>query len=312
MHYELIQCFSQNLNNMNSSNTESNKGEIILYQPNESLKLEVQIENETVWLTQQQMAELFQTTKQNVSLHVNNIFKEEELPQISVVKESLTTAADGKKYKTKYYNLDVIISVGYRVKSQRGTQFRIWATQTLKEHLLRGYSINRQLVALQERTDERFSKIEQRLDEHQQQIDFFIRTNLPPHEGCVFEGHLLEGREVAEQIIKSAKSEVILIDTYVGPDTLHILEARMPNVKATIYTEKVGNNIQTLQRDHDAEYGESRHIEIFQYKTNFHDRFLIIDDTVYHFGASLKDLGKRLFAFDIIHLPKDLIMGEVV
>ena len=218
---------------MNSSNTESNKGEIILYQPNESLKLEVQIENETVWLTQQQMAELFQTSKQNVSLHVNNIFKEEELPQISVVKDSLTTAADGKKYKTKYYNLDVIISVGYRVKSQRGTQFRIWATQTLKEHLLRGYSINRQLVALQERTDERFSKIEQRLDEHQQQIDFFIRTNLPPHEGCVFEGH-------------------------------------------------------------------------------FHDRFLIIDDTVYHFGASLKDLGKRLFAFDIIHLPKDLIMGEVV
>ncbi len=297
---------------MNSSNTESNKGEIILYQPNESLKLEVQIENETVWLTQQQMAELFQTSKQNVSLHVNNIFKEEELPQISVVKESLTTASDGKKYKTKYYNLDVIISVGYRVKSQRGTQFRIWATKTLKEHLLRGYSINRQLVALQERTDERFSKIEQRLDEHQQQIDFFIRTNLPPHEGCVFEGHLLEGREVAEQIIKSAKSEVILIDTYVGPDTLHILEARMPDVKATIYTEKVGNNIQTLQRDHDAEYGESRHIEIFQYKTNFHDRFLIIDDTVYHFGASLKDLGKRLFAFDIIHLPKELIMGEVV
>jgi len=245
-------------------------------------------------------------------LHVNNIFKEEELPQISVVKESLTTASDGKKYKTKYYNLDVIISVGYRVKSQRGTQFRIWATKTLKEHLLRGYSINRQLVALQERTDERFSKIEQRLDEHQQQIDFFIRTNLPPHEGCVFEGHLLEGREVAERIIKSAKSEIILIDTYVGPDTLHILEARMPNVKATIYTEKVGNNIQTLQRDHDAEYGESRHIDIFQYKTNFHDRFLIIDDNVYHFGASLKDLGKRLFAFDIIHLPKDLIMGEVM
>lgn len=297
---------------MNSSNTESSKGEIILYHPNESLKLEVQIENETVWLTQQQIADLFGVQKAAISKHIKNIFLSEELIKDRVVSKMETTASDGKNYQVDFYNLDMILSIGYRVNSKNATQFRQWANNILKDYLLRGYSINRQLVALQERTDERFSIIEQRLDEHQQQIDFFIRTNLPPHEGCVFEGHLLEGREVAERIIKSAKSEIILIDTYVGPDTLHILEARMLNVKATIYTEKVGNNIQTLQRDHDAEYGESRHIEIFQYKTNFHDRFLIIDDNVYHFGASLKDLGKRLFAFDIIHLPKDLIMGEVV
>lgn len=288
------------------------QGEVILYQPNESLKLEVQIENETVWLSQQQMADLFQTTRNNVTLHIKNIFKESELDEISVCKDSLLTATDGKKYKTKLYNLDVIISVGYRVKSQRGTQFRIWANSVLKDHLLRGYSINRQLVALQERTDERFQKVEQRLDEHQKQIDFFVKTNLPPHEGCIFEGHLLEGREVAENIIQTAQHEVILIDAYVGADTLHILEARQPNVSATIYTERIGPNIRTLQMNHEAEYGTNRHIEILSYRTHFHDRFLIVDDTVYHFGASLKDLGKRLFAFDIIHLPKALILGQVV
>lgn len=195
---------------MDSNKTESCKGEIILYQPNESLKLEVQIENDTVWLTQQQMAELFLTTKQNVSLHINNIFKEQELSQHSVVKDFLTTASDGKKYKTKYYNLDVIISVGYRVKSQRGTQFRIWANKILKDYLLRGYSVNRQLVELQGYTDNRFLQIEKRLDEHQQQIDFFVRTNIPPHEGCVFEGHLLEGREVAEMIIRPRKTSVCI------------------------------------------------------------------------------------------------------
>lgn len=291
---------------------ETTQGEIILYQPNENLKLEVEIENETVWLSQQQMADLFQTTRNNVTLHIKNIFKESELDEISVCKDSLLTATDGKKYKTKLYNLDVIISVGYRVKSQRGTQFRIWANSVLKDHLLRGYSINRQLVALQERTDERFQKVEQRLDEHQKQIDFFVKTNLPPHEGCIFEGHLLEGREVAENIIQTAQHEVILIDAYVGADTLHILEARQPNVSATIYTERIGPNIRTLQMNHEAEYGTNRHIEILSYRTHFHDRFLIVDDTVYHFGASLKDLGKRLFAFDIIHLPKALILGQVV
>lgn len=291
---------------------ETTQGEIILYQPNENLKLEVEIENETVWLSQQQMADLFQTTRNNVTLHIKNIFKESELDEISVCKDSLLTATDGKKYKTKLYNLDVIISVGYRVKSQRGTQFRIWANSVLKDHLLRGYSINRQLVALQERTDERFQKVEQRLDEHQKQIDFFVKTNLPPHEGCIFEEHLLEGREVAENIIQTAQHEVILIDAYVGADTLHILEARQPNVSATIYTERIGPNIRTLQMNHEAEYGTNRHIEILSYRTHFHDRFLIVDDTVYHFGASLKDLGKRLFAFDIIHLPKALILGQVV
>lgn len=297
---------------MDSNKTESCKGEIILYQPNESLRLEVQIENDTVWLTQQQMAELFGVKQPAVSKHLNNIFKEGELDKASVHSILEYTAADGKSYKTQFYSLDAILSVGYRVNSKNATKFRQWANKILKDYLLRGYSVNRQLVELQGYTDNRFLQIEKRLDEHQQQIDFFVRTNIPPHEGCVFEGHLLEGREVAEMIIKSAKHEVILIDPYIGSDTLHILEARQKNVSATIYTEKVNNNILTLQHNHETEYGKCRHINIFQYKTNFHDRFLIIDETVYHFGASIKDLGKRLFAFDVIHLSKNLIMGEVV
>lgn len=297
---------------MDSNKTESCKGEIILYQPNESLKLEVQIENDTVWLTQQQMAKLFGVKQPAVSKHLNNIFKEGELDKASVHSILEYTAADGKSYKTQFYSLDAILSVGYRVNSKNATKFRQWANKILKDYLLRGYSVNRQLVELQGYTDNRFLQIEKRLDEHQQQIDFFVRTNIPPHEGCVFEGHLLEGREVAEMIIKSAKHEVILIDPYIGSDTLHILEARQKNVFATIYTEKVNNNILTLQHNHETEYGKCRRINIFQYKTNFHDRFLIIDETVYHFGASIKDLGKRLFAFDVIHLSKNLIMGEVV
>lgn len=297
---------------MDSNKTESCKGEIILYQPNESLKLEVQIENDTVWLTQQQIAELFGVKQPAVSKHLNNIFKEGELNKASVHSILEYTAADGKSYKTQFYSLDAILSVGYRVNSKNATKFRQWANKILKDYLLRGYSVNRQLVELQGYTDNRFLQIEKRLDEHQQQIDFFARTNIPPHEGCVFEGRLLEGREVAEMIIKSAKHEVILIDPYIGSDTLHILEARQRNVSATIYTEKVNNNILTLQHNHETEYGECRRINIFQYKTNFHDRFLIIDETVYHFGASIKDLGKRLFAFDVIHLSKNLIMGEVV
>ena len=297
---------------MDSNKTESCKGEIILYQPNESLKLEVQIENDTVWLTQQQMAELFGVKQPAVSKHLNNIFKEGELDKASVHSILEYTAADGKSYKTQFYSLDAILSVGYRVNSKNATKFRQWANKILKDYLLRGYSVNRQLVELQGYTDNRFLQIEKRLDEHQQQIYFFVRTNIPPHEGCVFEGHLLEGREVAEMIIKSAKHEVILIDPYIGSDTLHILEARQKNVSATIYTEKVNNNILTLQHNHETEYGKCRRINIFQYKTNFHDRFLIIDETVYHFGASIKDLGKRLFAFDVIHLSKNLIMEEVV
>ncbi len=166
--------FAENFTNMPQTlkNIE-NSGEIVLYQPDDSLSLEVKLENETVWLSQQQIATLFDTTKQNVSLHINNIFKEGELNKDSVVKESLTTAADGKKYRTAFYNLDVIISVGYRVKSLRGTQFRHWATAVLKDYLLKGYNINQRLVYMEERIDRRLNSIESTLAEHQQKINLF-------------------------------------------------------------------------------------------------------------------------------------------
>ena len=160
-------------------------------------------------------------------------------------------------------------------------------------------------------TENQIGEVRRQLQQHQEQLDFFVRTNQPPHEGVVFEGHLLEGREVAESLIKSAKREIVLIDTYVGADTFHILEAREVGVAATIYTEKIGVNIQTLQADHEREYGVGRHIEVMKYRTNFHDRFLIVDEDVYHIGASLKDLGKRLFAFDKMGLSKDLILSQV-
>lgn len=282
------------------------KGEVILYHPSETIKLEVRLENETVWLTQTQMAELFATSKQNISLHVNNIFKEGELDSISVVKESLTTASDGKKYLIRYYNLDDAISVGYRVKSIVGTKFRQWALEVLRMHLLKGYSVNQHLVALQEKIDNRFSALEQRLDEHDEQISFFIHTNQPPIEGVFYEGQVLDARDFAESLIKSAQREVLLIDNYIDARTFEILEVRGGSVSAAIYVERVGNGLRNLQQV--SAQQTSRQIDLRETTQRIHDRFLVIDDVVYHLGASLNELGKRLFAFSKMSIKKELIL----
>ena len=270
------------------------KGEIILYQPNETIKLEVRIEEESVWLTQAQMTELFQTTKQNISLHINNIFKEGELNQLSVVKDSLTTATDGKKYRTKYYNLDVIISVGYRVKSLRGTQFRQWANKVLKDYLLKGYSLNQRLQAL-ERT----------VAEHSQKIDFFVRTALPPVEGVFYNGQIFDAYKFATDLIKSARHSLVLIDNYVDETTLLMLSKRRKEVSATIYTAKISRQLQLDLDKHDDQYPP---IQVRTYKDS-HDRFLLIDETeVFHIGASIKDLGKKMFAFSKMNEPASFFM----
>ena len=325
----------------------TSEGEIVLYQPDENISLEVKLDaaHETVWLTRQQMATLFGRDVKTIGKHINNALREELSVSVQakndqtvsvvaknaitapiastvtknatfqtanpVVVKFATTASDGKVYQIEHYSLDMILSVGYRVHSPQGILFRTWANNVLKQYLLQGYTVNHQLIALQERIDSRFTTIEQTLQQHEQQINFFVRTNQPPHEGVVFEGHLLEGRQVAEALIKSATTEVILIDGYVGADTFHILETRAPGVQATIYTDSVGPRIQSFQADHESEYGTTRHIEVRKYRTDFHDRFLIIDDDVYHFGASLKDLGKRLFAFDKMGLSKALILSQV-
>lgn len=267
--------------------------EIILYQPEETFKLEVRLEDETVWLTQQQMAELLQTTKQNISLHTSNIFKEKELEKDSVVKDSLTTAQDGKKYRTKYYSLDVIISVGYRVKSMRGTQFRQWANKVLKEYLLKGYSVNSRM----ERLEERVAKTEEK-------IDFFVRTALPPVEGIFFEGQIFDAYAFATNLIKSARKRIILIDNYVDESTLLMLSKREKDVEADIYTGRLNKQLQLDLQRHNAEYSP---ISIKEYHQS-HDRFLIIDSDVFHIGASLKDLGKKWFAFSRLHFnPEELL-----
>ena len=270
-----------------------NQGEIILYQPDNEVKLEVRLENETVWLTQAQMAELFQTSKQNVSLHTNNIFKEGELDKESVVKESLTTATDGKKYWVKSFNLDVIISVGYRVKSVRGTQFRQWANKVLKEYLLKGYSVNRRL-----------SDLEHTVAEHSKKIDFFVRTSLPPVEGVFYDGQLFDAYKFAVDLIRTAKQSIVLIDNYVDDSVLLMLSKRNKGVTAVVYTRKV---CEQLRLDLERLGKQYPPVEV-RICTKCHDRFLILDDRdVYHIGASLKDLGKKIFAFSKLDLPAEVI-----
>lgn len=281
-----------------------NQGEIILYQPDSEVKLEVRLEEETVWLTQAQMAELFQTSKQNVSLHTNNIFKENELRQDSVVKESLTTATDGKNYRVKYYNLDVIISVGYRVKSIRGTQFRQWANKVLKEYLLKGYSVNQRLSNLEHRMESKFMEHEQRLNRTEEKIDFFVRTSLPPVEGIFYDGQLFDAYKFATDLIRSAKQSLLLIDNYVDESVLTMLSKRNSGVTADIYTQTVSHQLRLDLQKHNSQYPP---IDVHTCKKS-HDRFLIIDGTdVYHIGASLKDLGKKMFAFSKLEIPPTAI-----
>jgi len=274
------------------------KSEIIIYQTDEqSTRLEVRLEEETVWLTQAQMIELFASTKQNISLHINNVFKEGELNEISVVKYSLTTATDGKKYRTKLYNLDVIISVGYRVKSHRGTQFRIWANKVLKEYLLKGYAIN-----------QRFERIENDvhyLKDKVQEFDLQIKTSLPPNEGIFFDGQVFDAYLFASDLIKSARESIVLIDNYLDESVLSLLSKRNEGVTATIYTSRLNRQFELDLKKHNEQY-PAINVETF---TKSHDRFLIIDrKTVYHIGASLKDLGKRWFAFSKIDInPSDLL-----
>lgn len=284
------------------------QGEIILYQPEEAVKLEVRLEDDTVWLTQMQMAELFQTTKQNISLHTNNIFKENELRRDSVVKESLTTANDGKKYRINYYNLDVIISVGYRVKSLRGTQFRQWANQVLKEYLLKGYSISKRIDQLENRIDTKLTAHDRHLEELTNKVDFFVRTSLPPVEGIFFAGQIFDAYKFAVELIKSAGKSLILIDNYIDESVLLMLSKRRPEVTAIIYTQRITPQFQLDLEKFNKQYPP---VDVRTCKQS-HDRFLLVDDTdVYHIGASLKDLGKKWFAFSKLNIPaktiKDLL-----
>ena len=287
-----------------------NRGEIVLYQPDNSLRLEVQLENETVWLTQAQMAELFQTSRNNVTMHIANIFKEGELEKSVVCKESLHTTQHGaiaKKIQikpTKLYNLDVIISVGYRIKSQRGTLFRIWATRIIKDYLLKGYAINQRI----ERVEKIAIETEKRVTEAENKIDFFVKTSQPPVEGIFFDGQVFDAYTFAANLIKSAKKSITLIDNYIDDDVLLLLSKRAKKVVATIYTATISPQLQLDLQKHNAQYPPVD-VKIF---TRSHDRFLFIDNEVYHVGASLKDLGKKWFAFSKMGLNANILLQNII
>ena len=277
-----------------------NEDGVVIYRTEDNtLQLDVQLAEETVWLAQQQMAVLFDTTKQNVSLHINNIFKEEELDKISVVKDYLTTAADGKKYRTTYYNLDVIISVGYRVKSKRGTQFRQWALKVIKDYMLRGYAINQQMLAMEERIDRQLHNHTEQIQDLQKKVNFFVRTSLPPHQGIFYDGQIFDAYTFINDRIREATTRIIIIDNYINDSVLTMLAKRADKVAATIYTKKLSAQLQLDIQKHNAQYPP---IDIVTFDRS-HDRFLCIDETVYHLGASIKDLGKKWFAFNRMEMP---------
>lgn len=293
-------------NNINNSHPDT-ENEIILYQPDSTLSLDVRVENETVWLTQAQMTELFQTTRNNITLHIRNIFKEGELEESSVCKESLLTAADGKRYKTKFYSLDVIISVGYRVKSIRGTHFRIWANKILKDYLLRGYSVNQRLLYMESRIDHRLSEHDQQIMELSGKVDFFLKTSLPPREGVLFDGQIFDAYVFVCDLIKRAHKRIILIDNYIDETVLTLLNKRNRGVLATIYTKRIDANLRLDIERHNDQYAPIN----VRTSRGIHDRFLIIDDTLYHIGASIKDLGKKLFAFSQMETSPTVILDNL-
>ena len=270
------------------------KDEIVLYQPNEQFQLEVQLKDETVWLNLQQIALLFDRDRTVIARHIRNVYAENELDEnITCAKFAHMGTEGDQTYETKYYNLDVIISVGYRVKSQRGVQFRQWATKIIKDYMLRGYAVNQRLLAVEEQVDKSLKAHERRLEAVEEKIDFFVRTSLPPVEGIFYDGQIFDAYTFVNDRIREAKMRIVLIDNYVDDSVLKMLDKRTKGVSAKVYTKYFTPQLSLDFDKHNAQYEP---IEVEQFDRS-HDRFLCIDETVYHIGASLKDLGKKWFAF---------------
>jgi hypothetical protein len=271
-------------------------GEIILYQPDSSIRLEVRMQEETVWLNRQQIAELFCRDVKTIGKHIHNA-NNEELKGISTVAKFATVQKEGNRLinrEKEYYNLDMILSVGYRVKSQQGVLFRRWANAVLKDYLLRGFAIN-----------QRFERLEQRVAKAEEQIGFFVRTALPPIEGIFYDGQIFDAYTFVAELIRSAQERVFLIDNYVDDSVLKTLTKLSEGVSASIITRKISDALAVDLERHNQQYPP---VEITT-SDRYHDRFLIIDDTVYHLGASLKDLGKKLFAFNRMEVTAEKILG---
>ncbi|HPD59068.1 MAG TPA: RhuM family protein [Paludibacteraceae bacterium] len=267
--------------------------EIILYQSDNAVELEVILENETIWLTQAQIAELFGTRRQAITKHLKNIFDSGELSENSVSSKMELTAKDGKNYLTNFYNLDAILSVGYRVNSKNATQFRIWANKVLKDYLLKGYAVN-----------QRIENLERRVSATEDKIDFFVKTALPPVQGIFYDGQIFDAYKFVADLVKSATKSIVLIDNYLDESVLILLSKRKENVKCQIFTNKISAQFKLDLEKFNAQYPP---VEVKEFSKS-HDRFLIIDETIFHIGASLKDLGKKWFAFSKINLDAKLMM----
>ena len=288
---------SQNLRQLPVAWKDDSMGEIVIYNPVDTIKIEVRLGRESVWLTQSQLGVLFDVDRTVIVRHVGNIYRSGELEEDSTCAKIAQVQNEGGRMVErvqKYYNLDMILSVGYRVNSRNATSFRRWANFVLKEYLLRGYAIN-----------PRLEQLEQRVAKTEEKIDFFVRTALPPVEGIFYDGQIFDAYEFASKLIKSAKKEIVLIDNYVDETVLTMLDKRGPAVKATIYTKPLSTQFQLDLNKHNAQYPL---IEVHAFN-KAHDRFLIVDEAVYHIGASLKDLGKKWFAFSLMQdlTPNDLI-----
>ena len=271
------------------------KNEIVLYQPDEAVRIEVRMDGETVWLNRNQMATLFGRDVKTIGKHISNALSE-ELAEISVVANFATTASNGKTYNMEYYNLDMILSIGYRVKSRQGILFRQWANKVLKEYLLNGHAVN-----------QRIERLEHRVTETENKIDFFVRTSLPPVEGIFYDGQIFDAYKFVNDLIRSAKRRIVLIDNYVDDTVLQMLDKRREAVEATIYTKGVTAAFRLDVQRHNAQY---RPVSVREF-AHSHDRFLVIDDEVYHIGASIKDLGKKWFAFCKMELRVEDLLRRV-
>ena len=284
---------------------------IVVYKSSDGIvRLDVQLADETVWLTLDQMALLFERNKSTISRHIRNIFECGELQEQLVVAKNATTTQHGalqgktQTHLVTFYNLDMIISIGYRVNSIRGVQFRQWASRVLKEYLLRGYSINQHVMYMEQRIDHQLQEHTEQIHELKEQVDFFVRTSLPPKEGVFYNGQIFDAYVFTTDLIKSAKKSITLIDNYVDESVLLMLAKRSEAVTANIITR---NFTEVLSLDLEKYNRQYPTINITE-SDCYHDRFLIIDGNVYHLGASLKDLGKKLFAFSKLEIPAETIL----
>ena len=275
----------------------NSKGEVVIYNPGGTIRIEVRVESETVWLTQAQLGLLFGVDRSVIVKHIGNIYRMAELDEETTCAKIAQVQIEGGRKVSRiqnYYKMDMILSVGYRVNSRNATSFRRWASSVLKEYLLRGYAIH-----------SRVERLEQRVAKTEEKIDFFVRTSLPPVEGIFYEGQIFDAYTFATGLISRAEKAIILIDNYVDETVLKILDKRRPSVKAEIFTKHLSDQLQLDIIKHNAQYDPI----IVREFGGSHDRFLMIDDQVFHIGASLKDLGKKWFAFSLMRdlKPVDLM-----